>query len=364
MVFVSRWSVMRGRNEAGPLAPAFAGAILGLIGMAESMGRAAMTGVSVQFAVVLGLLALATTLPLALLRPAGAAIAVTAATVVSLAFFHTLTVAGGGGQLIVLYQLGRSGSLPAVGLAMPFLVLALAGPRPTDSEAGILTVLLASLAPAAAWAGVSRRAPRRAGAHGRPPGRRGHAARAHGPWRTGAHRTRAARCRRPSHLQVAVQAETARLTTPGMPAAGAQRLSAIGDTARAALTEMRRLLGVLREDAQTDTAERRPQPGLNQLNDLLDQARDASGAATRLILSGPPVTLDPGVNALRQSGTEKPSVGQPGEIVGTGLPASRAESLDIVDGHGPVLLSRRAARATAASTTASWICSPGEPFTM
>ena len=50
---------------------------------------------------------------------------------------------------------------------------------------------------------------------------------------------------------IAVQAETARLTTPGMPAAGAQRLSAIGDTARAALTEMRRLLGVLREDAET-----------------------------------------------------------------------------------------------------------------
>ena len=42
---------------------------------------------------------------------------------------------------------------------------------------------------------------------------------------------------------IAVQAETARLTTAGMPAAGAQRLSAIGDTARAALTEMRRLLG-------------------------------------------------------------------------------------------------------------------------
>ena len=37
-----------------------------------------------------------------------------------------------------------------------------------------------------------------------------------------------------------------------MPAAGAQRLSAIGDTARTALTEMRRLLGVLREDAEAD----------------------------------------------------------------------------------------------------------------
>ena len=95
---------------------------------------------------------------------------------------------------------------------------------------------------------------------------------------------------------VSVQAETARLTTPGMPAAGAQRLSAIGDTARAALTEMRRLLGVLREDAETDTvAARHPQPGLLQLNELLDAAREASGSGTRLIVNGSPVPLDPGV---------------------------------------------------------------------
>ena len=60
---------------------------------------------------------------------------------------------------------------------------------------------------------------------------------------------------------IAVQAETARLTTPGMPAAGAQRLSEIGDTARAGLTEMRRLLGVLREDAQVVLPDRHPQPG-------------------------------------------------------------------------------------------------------
>jgi signal transduction histidine kinase len=94
---------------------------------------------------------------------------------------------------------------------------------------------------------------------------------------------------------IAVQAETARLATPGMPEAGAKRLLAIGDTARAGLTEMRRLLGVLREDADADAAERHPQPGLAQLNELLDNARIASGAGTRLILSGHPVTLDPGV---------------------------------------------------------------------
>jgi signal transduction histidine kinase len=94
---------------------------------------------------------------------------------------------------------------------------------------------------------------------------------------------------------VVVQAENARLTTPGMPAAGAARLSAIADTARTALTEMRRLLGVLREDASTDTAVRQPQPGLRQLTQLLDEARDATGAGTRLIMRGPPAALDPGV---------------------------------------------------------------------
>jgi signal transduction histidine kinase len=94
---------------------------------------------------------------------------------------------------------------------------------------------------------------------------------------------------------IAVQAETARLTTPGMPAAGAQRLSAIGDTARAALTEMRRLLGVLREDTRSVATARQPQPGLAQLNELLDAARDASGAGIRLIVRGPMTPLDPGV---------------------------------------------------------------------
>jgi len=92
-----------------------------------------------------------------------------------------------------------------------------------------------------------------------------------------------------------VQAETARLTTQGLPAAGAQRFTEIGDTARAGLTEMRRLLGVLREDAEATVADRHPQPGLPQLAELIDAARDASGAGTRLIVSGPVAEFDSGV---------------------------------------------------------------------
>ena len=298
----SGWADKGRRIAAAPQAPAVAGALLGLLAVAETIARAAGTGVSAQFTLVLCLLALSTTLPLALLRPAGAAMTVSAAGVMSLALFHTLTVAGLGAQLIVLYRLGRNGAeqsgaqLPAAGLAVPFLVLALAGHRPTGSEAGVLTVLLASLAPAAAWAGIARRA--------RSEALENSAARQVIAGTLLEHTARGERARIARELHdvvahhismVAVQAETARLATPGMPAAGAQRLSAIGDTARAALTEMRRLLGVLRSDAQSDAADRRPQPGLEQLNELLDEARDASGAGTRLIVGGPPVTLDPGV---------------------------------------------------------------------
>jgi hypothetical protein len=74
----------------------------------------------------------------------------------------------------------------------------------------------------------------------------------------------------------------------------AKRLVAIGETARSALTEMRRLLGVLREDAGTAPS-RVPQPGLEQLNELIDEARDSAGASTRLVVRGRVAPLDPGI---------------------------------------------------------------------
>jgi signal transduction histidine kinase len=91
---------------------------------------------------------------------------------------------------------------------------------------------------------------------------------------------------------ISVQAETARVATPGMPEAGARQLQAIGDTARTALAEMRRLLGVLREDAGGEPT-RAPQPGLNQLLALVDESR--AGASTRLIVHGRVAPLDPGI---------------------------------------------------------------------
>jgi len=301
----------RGRRVAAvfgtPHAPVIAGVALGLAAVTEAGARGGSTVTGVLTAAVL---ALCTTVPLAFLGPAAAAICVCVAGVLSLTVDRILTVAGLAAVLIVLYRFGRDGwrggrgQLVAPVLAAPFLIVALAGSFSPGTEEGVLAVLLAALAPAAALAGIARQALVQAHAHS--------AARQVIADSLVEHTARGERARIARELHdvvahhismIAVQAETARLATPGMPDAGADRLLEIGDRARAGLTEMRRLLGVLREDAQAADPNRfvaandgrRPQPGLGQLNELLDEARQASGAGTRLIVSGPLARLDPGV---------------------------------------------------------------------
>lgn len=289
-------------SDGSAPAPVSTAVLLSVLALAESILRSTLDEVSVERALVLCLVALATTLPPAFLAPLAAAVTVVTASVVSLTLFHTLTVAALITELIVLYRLAHAGeprtrAQPiALCLAVAFLVVALTRPVPTGSEAGVLAVLLASLAPAAAFAGVAQRARDEARVH--------ETAREAAAGDVLEHAARGERARIARELHdvvahhismIAVQAETARMTTPGMPVAGAKRLSAIGDTARSALTEMRRLLGVLREDADADEPELLPQPGLGQLNELLDQTREASGSGARLILTGSPATLDPGV---------------------------------------------------------------------
>jgi len=309
----SGWAERGRRMAASPHAAAVAGALLGLAAVTEALVRAADTKTSALTLVAAFLLALFTTVPLAFLGPVAAAIAISAASVLSLAVFHTLTVAGLLAQVIALYRLGMKdetqagkAQLLAPALGAPFLAIALAGARSVNSEESVLIVLLAALAPAAALAGIARRARLTAQAHS--------AARQVIADSLFEHMARGERARIARELHdvvahhismIAVQAETARLATPGMPPAGAARLLEIGNTARAGLTEMRRLLGVLREDARAAgpgepgagrlAADRHPQPGLRQLSELIDEARDASGTGTRFIVSGPPVTLDPGV---------------------------------------------------------------------
>jgi signal transduction histidine kinase len=321
------WAGRAERVAAAPYGLAATAGLLGLASVIEALARAAVAAAAAPpqnqgaqlFA--LGLLycvlGLATTLPLAFLRPAPAAVVLSAVSLLSLGAFHFLTVAGAAAELVAVYRFGRGGTrgggtgfrgdgirgrgddaqYAALGLTVPFLVLALVTGTGAGTETRVLTVVLAALVPAAAWAGVARRSRAEA---------RLHTAAAQviaGTLVEHTARGERARIARELHdvvahhiSMIAIQAETARLTTPGMPAAGGQRLSEIGDTARAGLTEMRRLLGVLREDSPAEAADRHPQPGLEQLPGLIDEARESSGAGCRLIVSGPPATIDPGVS--------------------------------------------------------------------
>ena len=304
------WAGRVERIAAARYGLAVSAGLLGLAAVIEALARAAAhatTPLSVgqnagaeffEWGLLYCVLGLATTLPLAFLRPAPAAVVLSAACLLSLGLFHFLTLAGAAAELVAVYRSGRGdgAQYAALGLTVPFLVLALASGAAAGTETWVLTVVLAALVPAAAWAGVAR--------HSRAEARLHTAATQVIAGTLVEHTARGERARIARELHdvvahhismIAVQAETARLTTPGMPAAGAQRLSEIGDTARAGMTEMRRLLGVLREDAQAEAADRHPQPGLEQLPGLVDEARESSGAACRLILSGPPVTVDPGV---------------------------------------------------------------------
>ena len=333
-------------DSAGrPLGPVALGAVLGLLSVTElairliakstvhaglAAGPPVHTGINLPTALLMGAFCLLATVPAGWLRPLPAALAVCLAALVSLVLFELVTIAGAAALLVIAYRLARSGLVVlAVALAAPFLGLALvlAGPAPrpdavpaatnasglwaAGADTRVLTVLLAAAIPVAAVAALARGAREQTETHS--------ATRELTEGMLADHLARGERARIARELHdvvahhismIAVQAETGRLTTPGLPDAGAQRFAAIGDTARAGLTEMRRLLGVLREDAEQDKepqpnlepagpartgADRRPQPGLPQLGDLVDGAREASGSVVRLIMSGQAARLDPGV---------------------------------------------------------------------
>jgi signal transduction histidine kinase len=82
---------------------------------------------------------------------------------------------------------------------------------------------------------------------------------------------------------VQVQASTARYRIPDLGDAAAAEFDDIAATARASLTEMRRMLGVLRTEDQT--AELAPQQGIDDVPSLVDSIRRA-GVDVGLVLEG------------------------------------------------------------------------------
>jgi signal transduction histidine kinase len=157
---------------------------------------------------------------------------------------------------------------------------------------------------------------------------------------------------------MAVQSEAAAALLPGRPVEASKSVEIIGQTAREALTELRRLLGVLRAPADVDgQAATSPSPSISELGEVLGQVRQA-GIAVDLHIEGNPSKLPPGVdltayrivqealtNTVRHSAAREAAVTvsyEPGYVtvsvtdpgngavaVAAGQPASRAR-------HGPL----------------------------
>ena len=95
---------------------------------------------------------------------------------------------------------------------------------------------------------------------------------------------------------MAVQSEAAAALLPGRPAEAGQAVEIIGQTAREALTELRRLLGVLRGPADVNArAATAPVPSISELEEVIGQVRQA-GIAVNLRVEGSPSKLPPGVD--------------------------------------------------------------------
>jgi signal transduction histidine kinase len=89
-----------------------------------------------------------------------------------------------------------------------------------------------------------------------------------------------------------VQAGAARVVIERDPASAANALQRIEDTGRTGLAEMRRLVGILQTD---DEAALEPQPGLDQLDELLERMRE-TGLPVEATLEGTQRHLPPGVD--------------------------------------------------------------------
>jgi signal transduction histidine kinase len=164
---------------------------------------------------------------------------------------------------------------------------------------------------------------------------------------------------------MAVQAEAVGALLPARPEVAAASADVIGSTARAAMTELRRLLEVLRfkdDNQDPERMRRTPVPSLSRLDELIDAISEA-GLRVTCEISGPVVPLAPGVdltayrivqealtNALRHAPGSTASVHvtyEPSDVTVEVANTAAARSPSPVP-VGPVLINTALARGTSA----------------
>jgi signal transduction histidine kinase len=163
---------------------------------------------------------------------------------------------------------------------------------------------------------------------------------------------------------IAVQSDAAATLLPGQPVQAEKHVEVIGQTAREALGELRRLLGVLRTPADfagREPPDTTPVPSVSQLGKVLDQVR-AAGISVDLRVEGNPAKLAPGTdlaayriiqealtNTVRHSGADDAAVTlryEPGYVTvsvtdtGRGPAAAADARLAQQRGTGSVLMPR------------------------
>jgi signal transduction histidine kinase len=123
------------------------------------------------------------------------------------------------------------------------------------------------------------------------------------------------------HMSVIVlQASAAPYKIADLPPAAGRTFEVIGESARAALAETRRVVGLLRED--DEAADRVPQPGLDRLDELVESARQAGLTVSERILGVPrpiPAGVDLSAYRIVQEALSNAARYAPGSAVQVGI---------------------------------------------